>query len=78
MSDVVELSCELIRRHSVTPDDAGCQQVLATRLSQWGFHCEHLRFGETDNLWARQRFAGTGAAGPYGRDADGAAGRVDQ
>ena len=52
MSDVVELSCELIRRHSVTPDDAGCQQVLATRLSQWGFHCEHLRFGETDNLWA--------------------------
>lgn len=52
MSDVLELSCELIRRHSVTPDDAGCQQVLATRLSQWGFHCEHLRFGETDNLWA--------------------------
>ena len=50
MSDVVELSCELIPRHSVTPDDAGCQQVLATRLSQGGFHCEHLRFGETDNL----------------------------
>ena len=52
MSDVVELSSELIRRHSVTPDDAGCQQVLATRLAQWGFQCEHLRFGDTDNLWA--------------------------
>lgn len=52
MSDVVELSSELIRRHSVTPDDAGCQQVLATRLSAAGFTCESLRFGDTDNLWA--------------------------
>lgn len=52
MSDVVELSSELIRRHSVTPDDAGCQQVLATRLAQAGFHCESLRYGDVDNLWA--------------------------
>lgn len=52
MSDVVELSSELIRRHSITPDDAGCQQVIATRLQQAGFRCEHLRFGEVDNLWA--------------------------
>ncbi len=52
MSDVVELSSELIRRHSVTPDDAGCQQVLATRLASAGFRCEHLRYGEVDNLWA--------------------------
>ena len=52
MSDVVELSSELIRRHSVTPDDAGCQQVLATRLTSAGFTCESLRFGDTDNLWA--------------------------
>ncbi|KAF1718976.1 succinyl-diaminopimelate desuccinylase [Pseudoxanthomonas wuyuanensis] len=52
MSDVLELSSELIRRHSVTPDDAGCQQLLAHRLQQAGFHCEHLRFGEVDNLWA--------------------------
>ncbi len=51
MSDVVELSGELIRRHSVTPDDAGCQQVLATRLAAAGFHCEHLRHGDVDNLW---------------------------
>ncbi len=52
MSDVVELSSELIRRHSVTPDDAGCQQVLATRLTAAGFTCESMRFGDTDNLWA--------------------------
>lgn len=52
MSDVVELSSELIRRHSVTPDDAGCQQLLANRLQQAGFHCEHLRFGDVENLWA--------------------------
>ncbi len=52
MSDVVELSSELIRRHSVTPDDAGCQQVLATRLTAAGFHCESLRYGDVDNLWA--------------------------
>ncbi|WP_454829991.1 succinyl-diaminopimelate desuccinylase [Pseudoxanthomonas wuyuanensis] len=52
MSDVLELSSELIRRHSVTPDDAGCQQLLAHRLEQAGFGCEHLRFGEVDNLWA--------------------------
>ena len=52
MSDVVELSSELIRRHSVTPDDAGCQQVLATRLAAAGFRCEHLRHGDVDNLWA--------------------------
>ena len=32
MSDVVELSSELIRRHSVTPDDAGCQALIAERL----------------------------------------------
>lgn len=51
MSDVVELSSELIRRHSVTPDDAGCQQVLATRLTAAGFRCESLRFGDVDNLW---------------------------
>ena len=52
MSDVVELSSELLRRHSITPDDAGCQQVIAKRLQQAGFRCEHLRFGDVDNLWA--------------------------
>ena len=49
---VVDLACELIRRPSVTPDDAGCQVLLATRLAQAGFAVESLRFGEVDNLWA--------------------------
>ena len=52
MNDVVALTCELIARPSVTPDDAGCQALLAGRLQAAGFNCEHLRLGEVDNLWA--------------------------
>ncbi|KRG87584.1 succinyl-diaminopimelate desuccinylase [Stenotrophomonas daejeonensis] len=52
MNDVVELACELISRPSVTPEDAGCQRLLAKRLQAAGFACEHLRLGEVDNLWA--------------------------
>lgn len=52
MSDVLQITCELIARPSVTPDDAGCQQLIADRLRAAGFACEHLRFGEVDNLWA--------------------------
>jgi succinyl-diaminopimelate desuccinylase len=43
---------ELLRLPSVTPADAGCQQLLGTRLAALGFHCEHLSFGDVDNLWA--------------------------
>lgn len=52
MSDVLELTRALIEQRSVTPDDAGCQALLATRLERSGFRSEHLRFGEVDNLWA--------------------------
>ena len=52
MSEVVNLAKELILRHSVTPEDAGCQALLAERLQRAGFACEALRFGEVDNLWA--------------------------
>ena len=52
MSDVLALACELIARPSVTPDDGGCQALLADRLRRSGFACEHLRFGAVDNLWA--------------------------
>jgi succinyl-diaminopimelate desuccinylase len=52
MSEVLDLTCELIRRRSLTPDDAGCQQLIARRLQGAGFRCEHLRFGEVDNLRA--------------------------
>lgn len=52
MSEVLELACALIARPSVTPEDAGCQQLLAERLAAAGFGVEHLRYGNVDNLWA--------------------------
>ncbi|MGE8280852.1 MAG: succinyl-diaminopimelate desuccinylase [Stenotrophomonas sp.] len=52
MNDVLALTCDLIARPSVTPEDAGCQQLIGQRLSAAGFNCEHLRLGEVDNLWA--------------------------
>jgi succinyl-diaminopimelate desuccinylase len=52
MSDVFDLACELIRRRSLTPDDAGCIAVIAARLERAGFRCEHLRYGRVSNLWA--------------------------
>ena len=58
MSDVLDLTCELISRPSVTPDDAGCQALIGERLQAAGFACEHMRLGEVDNLWATH---GTGA-----------------
>ena len=56
-SPTLALACELIRRASVTPDDAGCQAVLAARLAPLGFRTESMRFADVDNLWARR---GTG------------------
>lgn len=52
--DLLELTAELIRRRSVTPDDAGCQALLAALLADAGFEAEALRFGAVDNLWARR------------------------
>ena len=51
---VIELLCDLLRRPSVTPDDAGCQALLAARLSDMGFTCETLQFNDVTNLWARR------------------------
>ena len=52
MSDVLELALDLIARRSVTPEDGGCQALIAARLERAGFMCEHLRLGAVDNLWA--------------------------
>ncbi|MEA5444379.1 succinyl-diaminopimelate desuccinylase [Gammaproteobacteria bacterium AB-CW1] len=52
MNQVNELAKALIRRRSITPEDAGCQALIAERLEALGFRCEALRFGEVDNLWA--------------------------
>jgi succinyl-diaminopimelate desuccinylase len=58
IGQVLELARELVRRPSVTPEDAGCQALMAERLERIGFHVEHLRFGEVDNFWARRGNAG--------------------
>ena len=52
-SPTLELACDLLARRSVTPDDAGCQAVIAQRLARLGFTLEPMRFGAVDNLWAR-------------------------
>jgi succinyl-diaminopimelate desuccinylase len=48
------LSKALIARRSLTPDDAGCQDILIERLNKLGFKIERMRFGNVDNLWARR------------------------
>jgi len=50
----LELAKELIARKSITPEDGGCQDLLAARLSKAGFRCEPMKFGEVTNLWARR------------------------
>ncbi|TAK79367.1 MAG: succinyl-diaminopimelate desuccinylase, partial [Gammaproteobacteria bacterium] len=53
MKEVIVLAEKLIALPSITPDDAGCQQLIMDQLMEVGFHCEPLRFGDVDNLWAR-------------------------
>jgi len=55
----IDLLYELIRRPSVTPDDAGCQDIIAERLNALDFVCESMPFGEVSNLWATR-----GSSGP--------------
>ena len=55
------LAEQLISRRSVTPEDGGCQELLAERLAANGFECTHLPFGpegaRVSNLWAIRRGA---------------------
>ncbi len=53
MTATLDLAKQLISIPSVTPDDMGCQKIIAERLSNIGFNIENLRYGEVDNLWAR-------------------------
>ncbi|MDH5231707.1 MAG: succinyl-diaminopimelate desuccinylase [Gammaproteobacteria bacterium] len=54
MSETLDLAIDLINRASVTPNDQGCQKLMASRLSTCGFTIENLRFEDVDNLWARR------------------------
>jgi succinyl-diaminopimelate desuccinylase len=53
-SDTLALAKDLISRRSVTPDDAGCQELMIARLEALGFNIERLRFEDVDNFWARR------------------------
>ncbi|WP_101760625.1 succinyl-diaminopimelate desuccinylase [Oceanicoccus sp. KOV_DT_Chl] len=52
MSPTLELTFDLIRRQSVTPEDAGCQALMIKRLEAIGFTIHPLRFDDVDNFWA--------------------------
>lgn len=54
LSPTLTTAFELIRRPSVTPEDAGCLDYLSQRLEKLGFTLYRLPFGEVDNLWARR------------------------
>jgi succinyl-diaminopimelate desuccinylase len=58
MTATLELARALIARRSLTPDDAGCQEILIERLEKLGFHIERMRFGNVDNFWARRGING--------------------
>lgn len=59
MSRTLQLAEQLISRPSITPDDAGCLELLAERLSALGFQCERMDSGpvhfHVHNLWAVRR-----------------------
>ena len=52
-NETLDLAMDLLARKSLTPSDAGCHDLIATRLQKLGFTVERLVFGEVDNLWAR-------------------------
>lgn len=54
MTSTLDLTKEFIGRASVTPEDKGCQQLMADRLSALGFSIEAMPFGDVLNLWARR------------------------
>lgn len=54
MSTTLALARELIGRRSVTPEDGGCQDVIASRLEALGFAIERMDAGGVRNLWARR------------------------
>lgn len=60
MSETIALAQQLIQIDSVTPDDKGCQNLIADYLRPLGFNIEPMPFGVVSNLWARK-----GDQGPF-------------
>ena len=52
--ETIELTQDLIRKESVTPEDGGCQQLIASRLEAIGFHCEAMEASDVKNAWIRR------------------------
>jgi succinyl-diaminopimelate desuccinylase len=52
MSPTLDLTAELLRRPSISPEDHGCLDIIGTRLAALGFRNERLRYPPVDNLWA--------------------------
>ncbi|MFO7542230.1 MAG: succinyl-diaminopimelate desuccinylase, partial [Thiobacillus sp.] len=53
-NETFELAVELLKRRSLTPDDAGCHDIIVARLKKLGFHIERICHNGVDNLWARK------------------------
>lgn len=58
MTKTLELAIDLLKRQSNTPEDAGCQELMISRLEPLGFKIERMRFGNVDNLYARRGTTG--------------------
>jgi succinyl-diaminopimelate desuccinylase len=58
LSETIELTCDLISRQSVTPEDDGCQAMMTERLERLGFKVESMPFEEVTNFWARRGTSG--------------------
>lgn len=54
----LDLAIDLLKRRSNTPLDAGCQELMISRLTPLGFKIERMRFGEVDNFYARRGTTG--------------------
>ena len=54
MPDTLALAKKLIACRSITPEDAGCLDLIAAHLAKAGFACERADRGEARNLWARR------------------------
>ena len=53
-NETLDLAMDLLTRKSLTPNDAGCQDLLAARLQKIGFIIERHAYGDVENLWARR------------------------
>ena len=59
---ILALTCDFIRRESVTPEDKGCQKLMVERLTASGFDTEWFPFEEVTNFWSKKSGSSDGPA----------------